>query len=51
MQVLGDLLQQKKDRLRRYVQQERNLEMATDVREQLLGVAGGGAAKGVQPAQ
>jgi len=27
MQVLGDLLSQKKERLRRYVQQERNLDL------------------------
>lgn len=31
MQVLGDMLQQKKERLRRYVQQDRNLDLPTEV--------------------
>ena len=43
MQVLGDLLQQKKDRLRRYVQQERNLDLPIELQKQLL--------KSAQPAK
>lgn len=43
MQVLGDLLQQKKDRLRRYVQQERNLDLPLELQKQLL--------KSAQPAK